>query len=139
MSLNSLYILIIRYFFVMLTLLLLTGLWMFIEHTTLSVEGVMRYYEPKSFFGLLETVSPHLFGMGLVVFILTHFFAVVKGITQQKFWLYALFVLMLLSNFSGFLIEESLLVVAIIKLLSTLLFLVFSFIVMIHLSLKIKA
>ena len=139
MSLNYLYILIIRYFFVMLILLLLTGLWMFIEHTTLSVEGVMRYYEPKSFFGLLETVSPHLFGMGLVVFILTHFFAVVKGINQQKFWLYALFVLMFLSNFSGFLIEESLLVVAIIKLLSTLLFLVSSFIVMIHLSLKIKA
>ena len=121
MNLNSLYVLIIRYFFIMLTLILLSGSLMFIEHTSLSIEGVISYYEPKSFFGLLETVSPHLFGMGVMVFILTHFFAVIKGINQQRFWLYALFVLMLFSNAFGFFITEGSFVFAGLKLGSTVL------------------
>lgn len=124
MTLNALYIIIIRYFFIMITLLFFTGLWMFIEHTSLSIEGVMGYYAPKSFFGLLETVSPHLFGMSLVVFILTHFFAVIKGINQRKFWLFGLFALMLVSNLSGFFIDEGSLVSSVLKLGSTLLMIV---------------
>lgn len=119
MSLNSLYVLIIRYFFVMLTLTFITGLWMFIEHTSLSIQGVAEYYSPKSFFGLLETVSPHLFGMGLMVFILTHFFAVIKGVKQKNIWLFLLFLLVLISNLSGFFIGEGSFIFAGLKLGST--------------------
>ena len=63
----------LKYFFVMTFLLLATGVWMFVLHTSLSIEGVLDYYAPKTFFGLLETVSPHLFAMGLLIFVLTHF------------------------------------------------------------------
>lgn len=121
MSLNRLYLIIIRYFFILLMLLLLSGLWMFWEHTSLTIEGVMRYYEPKSFFGLLETVSPHLFGMGVTLFILTHFFTIVEEFTQQKLWLYALFMMMVVSNFSGFFIGEAGLIFSMLKLGSTVL------------------
>ena len=110
---------IIRYFLLMTTLLFLTGLWMFIEHTSLSLEGVLKYYEPKSFFGLLETVSPHLFGMSLVVFILTHFYTVVEGIEQKKNWLFGLFGLMIIDNLSGFFIGD--IFFSFLKLLSTIL------------------
>ena len=49
----------------MTLMLLLSGLGMFMLNTSLSIEGTSAYYAPKSFYGLLETVSPHLFGMGL--------------------------------------------------------------------------
>ena len=128
MSLNTLYIIIIRYFFVMVSLLLISGLWMFWEHTSLTLDGVMGYYAPKSFFGLLETVSPHLFGMGVVVFILTHFYAVMQGIEQKKSWLFLLFGLVLVANFSGFFIGG--VFFSLVKLVSTVLMVGISFYLM---------
>ena len=114
----------LRYFFVMSILLLVTGLWMFALHTSLNIEGTLEYYAPKTFFGLLETVSPHLFGMGLLVFVLTHFFAVVQGVKQEKFRGFSvmLFLLMLVMNVSGFFIAEESTVFALVKLVSTVLF-----------------
>lgn len=122
----------LKYFLVMTLFLLLTGLWMFILNTSLSVEGTAAYYAPKSFYGLLETVSPHLFGMGLIIFILTHFFAILKGVKQESFRTFSiLFILvMLLENISGFFIIENGVSLAVIKLLSTLLFVVYTFIAM---------
>ncbi|MCH9814735.1 MAG: hypothetical protein K0U47_12425 [Epsilonproteobacteria bacterium] len=64
---------VIRYFLLLTVLLLITGAWMFTLHTHWSVDGTTAYYTQKSFFGLLETVSPHLFGMSIIFFILTHF------------------------------------------------------------------
>ena len=112
----------LRYFFVMTVMLLVTGLWMFILHTSLSIDGVLEYYAPKTFFGLLETVSPHLFGMGVLVFIVTHFFAILQDVKQDTYkWLsWGLFLLMFLTNVSGFFIAEQSAFFAFLKLISTL-------------------
>jgi hypothetical protein len=108
----------------MTVMLLLTGLWMFTLHTSLSLDGATEYYAPKSFYGLLETVNPHLFGMGLLVFVITHFFAVVKNISQVNYRIFSLFLFltMLVTNLSGFFIMEVGGFFSLLKLLSTLLF-----------------
>jgi len=118
----------LRYFLIMTLLLLATGVWMFVLHTSLSVEGTVAYYAPKTFFGLLETVSPHLFGMGILVFVLMHFFGIVQGVKQEGYrgltlWL---FLFMVLTNVSGFFIGEEGSVFALVKLLSTVLFVLYS-------------
>ena len=126
------YNLALKYFFVMTLLLLLSGLGMFVLNTSLSIEGTTSYYAPKSLYGLLETVSPHLFGMGLIIFILTHFFAILKGVKQENIKTFSiLFVLvMLVENVSGFFIMEDGMFFAVIKLLSTLLFIVYTCVAM---------
>ena len=122
----------LRYFLIMTLLLLLSGLWMFVINTSLSIEGTTAYYAPKSFHGLIETVSPHLFGMGLMIFILTHFFAILRGVKQEDFKTFSiLFVLvMLLENLSGFFITEDGLILSVVKLLSTLLFVIYTCVAM---------
>jgi len=119
----------LRYFFVMTFLVLGSGLWMFVTNTSLSLEGTSSHYALKSFYGLLETVSPHLFAMAVLIFILTHFFAIVSGVKHENFRLFSLlfFTVMLLSNISGFFIDESSLFFTLLKLGSTLLFILFSF------------
>ena len=111
----------------MTILLFITGLWMFVLHTSLSIEGTLDYYAPKTFFGLLETVSPHLFGMGVLVFVLTHFFAIIQGVKQEKYRGFSLwlFLMMLLSNLSGFFIGEENTLLALVKLASTFLFILY--------------
>ncbi|CAA6801975.1 MAG: Unknown protein [uncultured Sulfurovum sp.] len=126
------YILPLKYFFVMISMLLLTGVWMFVRHTSLSIAGTLSYYEGKSIFGLLETVSPHLFGMAILVFVLTHFFAIISGVEQQRFKLFSLlfFLCMLVANSSVFFIEEGSLFFVLLKLSSTFLFVGLSFFAM---------
>jgi hypothetical protein len=125
----------LRYFLVMTLLLLFTGVWMFVLNTSLSIEGTGAYYAPKSFHGMLDTVSPHLFGMGLIIFILTHFFAILKGVKQENFRTFSLLfvLLMLLENLSGLFITEGGLIFSVIKLLSTLLFVVYTCVAMLKL------
>lgn len=137
---NRLYLLVMRYFFVLLLMLLLSGFWMFVEHTQLTIDGVMTYYSPKTVFGLLETVTPHLFGMGVVVFILTHFYTVVQGVYSQWRYLLALmlFALILLSNVSPFLIGENTFIIAILKFVSVITFIVLNVILMLDLALRLK-
>ena len=122
----------LRYFFVMTLLLLLSGLWMFVLNTSLSIEGTAEYYAPKSFYGMLDTVSPHLFAMGLILFILTHFFAILKGVRQESFKAFSvLFILvMLVENLSGLFIVEDGVFFAVVKLLSTLVFVVYTCVAM---------
>jgi hypothetical protein len=112
----------------MTLLLLFTGVWIFVMNTSLSIEGTTSHYAIKSLHGLLETVSPHLFGMGLIIFVLTHFFAIIKGIKQQNFKAFSLlFVLvMLVENLSSFFITEEGIVFSVLKLFSTLLFVVYT-------------
>lgn len=126
------YGLVLKYFLTMTLLLLLSGLGMFVLNTSLSIEGTTAYYAPKSFHGLVETVSPHLFGMGLIIFILTHFFAILRGVKQENFKIFSLlFVLvMLIENLSSFFITEGGIVLAVVKLLSTLLFVVYTCVAM---------
>jgi len=119
----------LRYFFLMTLLVLFSGLWMFLVNTSFGLEETSKYYAPKSFYGLLETVSPHLFSMAVLIFILTHFFAIVSGVEHKKFRLFSVlfFVVMLLANVSGFFITETGVFFTLLKLLSTLLFTLFSF------------
>jgi len=122
----------LKYFLIMTLLLLLSGVWMFMLNTSLSIEGTMAYYAPKSLHGLLDTVSPHLFGMGVIIFILTHFFAILKGVEQEDFKTFSVLfvVVMLVQNLSGFFITEDGLILSVIKLLSTLLFVVYTCVAM---------
>lgn len=118
----------LKYFFLMTLLVLFSGLWLFVGNTSLGLEGTASYYAPKSFYGLLQTVSPHLFSMAVLIFILTHFFAIVSGVEHQKFRFFStlFFSIMLLSNVSGFFIAEKSLFFALLKILSTLLFTLFT-------------
>ena len=119
---------VIKYFLILLSMLLLSGLWMFVVHTGLSVGGTNAYYAKKSFYGLLETVSPHLFGMGVVFFILTHFFTMVKGLEKPSKWIILLFIMMLSSNLVGFFITQESSILSFIKIASTLIMIGVSFI-----------
>lgn len=122
------YALPLKYFMIMSILLLLSGLWMFVLHSSLSIEGTLSYYSPKSFFGLLETVTPHLFGMGILVFVVTHFFAIIEGVESKTYKSFSLglFMVMLVSNLVGFFISETSVFFAIVKLVSTLLFVLYT-------------
>ena len=137
---NRLYLLVIHYFFVMLLMLLLSGFWMFVEHTQLTVDGVMAHYSSKSVFGLLETITPHLFGMGIVVFIVTHFYAVTQGVyTKRRYQLtLLLFVVMIISNASSFFITESDFDLALVKFVSVVAFAGLTIALILHLTLKIR-
>lgn len=108
-------------------MLLFSGFWMFIEHTSLNIQELTQYYAQKSLFGLLETVNPHLFGMGVVIFTLTHFLALKNKNTPLESKLsIGLFTVMIFSNLSGFFIEESTILIAWIKLGATLLLMILS-------------
>lgn len=118
------YALPIKYLLVMAVMLTGSGVWIFVLDTSMSVEGTAAYYAPKSIFGILETVTPHLFGMSTLVFILTHFFAVFKGIDQKRCGIFSMgfFAVMLLANLSGFFITQESLWFALLKLVAILLF-----------------
>ena len=117
----------IRYFLVMTFMLLATGVWLLLLHTSFSLESFTDYYVQKSLFGLLEILTPHLFAMGTVIFVLTHFLSLHKQntISENRLTL-TLFLFMLLSNFSGFLIMESSSWMIWFKLLTTTLFVILS-------------
>jgi len=126
-----LYKVVIHYFLVMLFMLLVTGIWLVLLHSTLSLESFTSYYVQKSIFGLLEVITPHLFAMGTVVFILTHFLSLNKKNTpfESKLTL-SLFSIMLISNLSGLLISENSTYFIWLKIISIIIFLVFSLLTM---------
>jgi hypothetical protein len=125
------YAIVIRYFLLMLLMLFLTGIWLLLLHTSFSFDAFTNYYVKKSLFGLLEVTTPHLFAMGTVIFILTHFLSLNKKNTpfENKLTL-SLFSLMLISNLSGFLVTEQATYLVWIKIISIILFFVFSFLTM---------
>lgn len=139
MEKSRFYILVIHHFFLLLLILLMSGFWMFVEHTHLTFSGVMNYYSPKTVFGLLETLTPHLFGMGVVLFILTHFYTIIKGLTSRKMYkvLLLLFIVMMFSNLSTLFIVDKAMFFAGVKLLSTLLLIVLSLVLIVDLAKKI--
>ena len=121
------YHLIIRYFLLMFLMLLITGIWLLLLNSSFSFESFTNYYVQKSVFGLLEIVTPHLFAMGIVIFILTHFLALNTKHTNfnNKITL-TLFTFMLLSNLSSFFITQSTTYMIWLKIISILLLLLFS-------------
>ena len=130
---NTLYAIVIRYFLVMLLLLLITGVWMLLLHTSFSLESITNYYVKKSLLGNLEVITPHLFAMGTVVFTLTHFLALkcLNSSFESKVSL-ALFGVMLLSNLTPLGINETMAWLVWVKIGSTLLFLVLSLVIMVQ-------
>lgn len=124
---NHLYAIVIRYFLLMFLMLLITGTWLLLLHTTFSFESFTHYYVQKSLFGALEIVTPHLFAMGMVVFILTHFLSLKKKNTPLESKATSLlFTVTILLNVSMFCITTNSTWVAGLKLLATLAFLVLS-------------
>ena len=120
----------IRYFLLMTLMLLVTGIWMLILHTSLSLESFTNYYVEKSVFGLLEVATPHLFAMGTIVFIITHFLSLNrKNSSFESKLTIALFTVMLVSNFSGFFVTEQTTYLVWVKIVSTLLFFIFMLLV----------
>lgn len=125
------YTITIRYFLLMFLMLLITGVWMLLLHTPLNLESLTDYYVQKSVFGLLEVATPHLFAIGSVIFILTHFLSLKNKNTpfETKITL-ILFGMVLLSNLSGFFITDTISWMIWIKIISTVLFLLFSLMIM---------
>ena len=124
---NNLYSIIIRYFLLMFLMLLITGIWLLLLHTTFNFTDFTNYYVEKSLFGALEIVVPHLFAMGMVIFILTHFLSLRKKNTYLESHLSSLlFLATILLNVSLFFITANTTLIAGVKLFSTLAFLLLS-------------
>lgn len=124
---KDIYAVVIRYFLLMFLMLLITGVWLLLLHSSLTLESFTNYYVQKTIFGLLEVVTPHLFAIGTTVFILTHFLSLnKKNSSYENKLTLTLFSSMLLSNLSVFFISEQSTWIIWIKLISTLLFLILS-------------
>lgn len=112
-------------------MLFITGMWMILLKTSFSLESFTNYYVQKSTFGLLEVVTPHLFTMGTAIFILTHFLSLNKKNRPFDNQLtLSLFTFMLISNLSVFLITENTTYLVWLKVISIILFVIFSFLTM---------
>lgn len=118
------YSLAIKYFLIMNILLIISGLILFFSHTNFSLTGISNYYSPKSIYGYLEIFTPHIFAMSLVIFILTHFIAIVKSIeiNYDRYFIILIFVIILITNISPFFIGEENTWFTLIKLLSLIVF-----------------
>jgi len=117
----------INYFLLMLLMLMATGIWMLLLQSPLAFESLQNYYVNKSLLGVLDVVSPHLFAMGAVIFILTHFLSLKnKNTALESQMSLLLFVSMLLSNLSLFVITDSTAWMVWLKLISLTVFLLTS-------------
>ncbi|CAA6800606.1 MAG: Unknown protein [uncultured Sulfurovum sp.] len=128
---HTFYTVTIRYFLLMFLMLLITGIWMLLLHNSLSIESLTDYYVKKSLYGILDVLTPHLFAMGTVIFILTHLLSLKnKNSAFESKVTLLLFLVMLISNFSLFFITELTSWMIWVKLISTILFLLLSFLTM---------
>lgn len=106
---------------------MVTGVWMVFLQTSLDFHNITNYYVNKSLLGALEVLTPHLFGMGTVIFILTHFLSLKNKNTDFESQVsLMLFILMLISNLSVLFITESTPWMIWLKIISTSLFILFS-------------
>lgn len=86
MKLHALFTLSVAYFLLFVVALFTTGVTLFI--TELGVEEltqlsqVAEMIKPKSFEGIIEILSPHIIGMGLMLFVVAHFLLFSKKFTQ---------------------------------------------------------
>ena len=128
---NKLYTITIRYFLLMVLMLLITGIWMVLLNSSSNIESLTDHYVKKSLYGILEIVTPHLFAMGTIIFILTHFLSLKNknSIFESKLTL-TLFTVMLISNLSMFLISQTIVWVVWLKILSVLLFILLTLVTM---------
>lgn len=124
----SLYKIPIAYMLVYVVLILCTGVWLFLLSQGLnSSDGVMSTImsivnspEPKSLHNFIEVAAPHMFAIGAMVFVASHFMLFSTKISQKTSLIVSmlLFVLALLNIFSYSAIIFGFLVSGWIKLLS---------------------
>lgn len=117
----------IAYLLIYVLLILFTGIWMFLLSQGLgSSDGVMSTImsianspEPKSLHNFIEVAAPHMFAIGAMIFVVSHFMLFSTKISQQTSLIIAmlLFSFMLLNIFSYGAISLGLLVSGWIKLL----------------------
>lgn len=129
----SLYRIPITYMLIYVLLILVTGLWLFLLSQGLNnSDGVMSTLisivyspAPKSLHNFIEITAPHMFAVGSMVFVVSHFMLFSTKISQKTSLIVAmlLFVFMLLNIFSYGAISLGLLVSGWVKFLSLSIFL----------------
>lgn len=96
----------------LISLQLLSGIWLFIEKFGLIPSQVYLYFAgdaenfimPKSFEGLLETAVPHFLAISTTIFVYAHFLLFTDEVSQEKKFLLilALFLTAAIDIFSPF-------------------------------------
>ena len=82
----------ISYFLFFSLLLLVSGALLFEQKIGFSIDGILNYYlgnessftQPKSAFGVLKTVLPHIFAFGLFAMVIMHFLIFTKERNKAK-------------------------------------------------------
>ena len=108
----KLFALVISMALVLISLQLLSGIWLFIEKFGLLPSEVTLYFAgdetnfimPKSLEGLLETAVPHFLAISTTIFVYAHFLLFTDVISQNKKFLLitSLFVTAMIDIFSPF-------------------------------------
>ena len=87
----SLYNIPIAYMIVYVILILFTGLWLFLLSQGLNssdgaidtLVSIINSPEPKSIHGFIEVATPHMFAIGTMVFVVSHFMLFSTKISQK--------------------------------------------------------
>lgn len=97
---------------VLISLQLLSGIWLFVEKFGLAPSQVYLYFAgdaenfimPKSFEGLLETAVPHFLAISTTIFVYAHFLLFTDELSQEKKFLLiiSLFLTAVIDIFSPF-------------------------------------
>lgn len=131
----SLYNIPIMYMIVYVMLILFTGIWLFFLSQGLSysdglidtVRHIVVAPEPKSIHNFIEVATPHMFAIGAMVFVVSHFMLFSTKISQKTTLIVfiLLFVFSILNIFSYGVITFGLIVSGWIKLFSMFMFVLF--------------
>jgi hypothetical protein len=134
-----LYTIPIAYMLLYVLAILLSGVWLFllsqgVNHTEVitAFEKILSDPVEKSVHGLVEVVTPHLFSMTALIFVVAHFLLFSTKI-PKRFSLVVtavLFVTALINIFSYFLISVGVVMSGWIKLISLVLFLLVFFVLL---------
>ena len=106
----KLFALVISMALLLISLRLLSGIWLFVEKFGLTPSEVTLYFAgdaesfimPKSFEGLLETAVPHFLAISTTIFVYAHFLLFTDVISRNKKFLLitSLFIAALIDIFS---------------------------------------
>lgn len=89
---TKLFITLLSFAILLISMQLLSGVWLFIEKFGLNPSEVYLYFHgnekefimPKSFEGLLETAVPHFMAISTTIFVYAHFLLFTKVISVNK-------------------------------------------------------
>ncbi len=114
---NRLYTITIKYTLVFASLLLTSGLWLFILQGSFREDALTKSLE-----GVLEIAVPHLFAISVLAFVLSHFLLFIESIDKKKVlkFIVILYLAILLENVSHYFISLEFKIFAWIHLLALL-------------------